>query len=124
MSDFESMMRDFRANAQRYDFERAQEMVGIGIDDAFQAERIRAARVVESDVTAHAIAEIHARGDLLCIAVQVGKPGAYWLDTQHATISAEEADLLAVAVRYLDLRGMLDRHPHSSHLVRIKGAHP
>lgn len=120
MSDFESMMGNFRANAQTYDFERNQESLHLDrVDDAFTEGRQRLDRERRAVNLAHLIAERSARDDVLCHAVQEDHADGIWLNVEHSTITGEERDLIAIAVAYLDARGLIERKPRQSHLVRI-----
>lgn len=120
MSDFESMMRDFRANASSYDFERQQESLHLDrVDDAFADSRKRLDRERRAVNLAHLIAERSARDDVLCHAVQEDHADGIWLNVEHPTITGDERDLIAIAIAYLDARGLVERKPRQAHLVRI-----
>lgn len=120
MSDFEAMMRDFRANASSFDFERQQESLHLDrVEDAFAEGRKRLDRERRAINLAHIIAERSARDDVLCHAVQEDHAGGIWLNVEHPTITGDERDLIAIAIAYLDARGLIERKPRQSHLVRI-----
>lgn len=120
MSDFESMLSNFRANAERYQFESRQELYDFSsVDDAFTEGRKRLDRERRAVNLAHLIAERSARDDVLCHAVQENDPDGIWLNVEHVTITGDERDLIAIAMAYLDARGLIERKPRQSHLVRI-----
>lgn len=120
MSDFETMMRDFRASSARYDFERQTESIEAKLDDAFDDQRRRLDRERRAVNLAHLIAERSARDDLLCHGVMDDTGNQLWLNVEHVTITGDERDLIAIAVAYLDARGLIERHPRFAHLVRIR----
>lgn len=120
MSDFEAMMRDFRASAHRYEFEKSQESPDFSaVDGAFDEGRKRLDRERRAVNLAHLIAERSPRDDVLCHAVQEDHANGIWLNVEHPTITGDERDLIAIAVAYLDARGLIERKSRQSHLVRI-----
>lgn len=120
MSDFETMLAKFSANSQRYQFEQRQEEPDFtSVDHAFADGRRKIERERRSVDLAHLIAERSARDDVLCHAVQEELAGGIWLNVEHPTITGDERDLIAIAVAYLDTRGLIERCARFPHLVRI-----
>ena len=75
----------------------------------------------ELDHLAHRIATISAQAiiESCCAGEPVGRPD--WWNISRVPYEAERGDV-ALAVAYLDLRGLLQRHPYESHLVRCQAA--
>jgi hypothetical protein len=91
-------------------FERAQRD-----REAAQLERRIAYNAARTDIESHCIGE----------GIREGKTGPvfWWWDTARiapAPECAEDIEFLSDAVRYLDLRRLLVRHPDRPNLVRIK----
>jgi hypothetical protein len=120
MSDFDSMLARFSANAHRYKFEQRQEEHDFTrVDDAFADSRRKLDQERRAINLAHLIAEQAARDDVLCHAVQEELAGGIWLNVEHPTITGDERDLIAIAIAYLDARGLIERCARFPHLVRI-----
>jgi hypothetical protein len=89
-----------------------------------RAQRDREVQRLEREIAYHA-----ARSDIECYCVREQLPpgrGAAsldWYDTTRVSPAPQHPDdlqFLTDAVRYLDLRRLLVRHPERSHLVRIR----
>lgn len=73
------------------------------------------------------LADSTARADIESFAIEAEGPGLpaavahdRYYDTEHPKISADHKALIAEALDYLTLRGVLDRHPEKRHLVRFR----
>jgi len=74
----------------------------------------------ELERLAHEIAYGAARSDIECYCEGQAEAGArlsWWYDTTSAE-SSEEQEWVVMAVRYLELRGLLKRNPENAALVR------
>lgn len=119
MQTFDTMMREFSASANRYDFEQRQEAITGNPDSAFEDRRDQLNVERRASGLAHFIATRAAADDLLTHAVQDDLDGV-WLNIEHTSITDDERGILAIAVAYLDARRLLDRHPHWPHLLRLR----
>lgn len=77
----------------------------------------------ESSVTLEALqrelADEAATSDVDCCCLREEREGAMWYDL--ASVTDEDKDWLVRAVRYLDMRQMLERDPTNCSWVRFRG---
>jgi len=77
-------------------------------------------KTVSPEVVALAlkIADSVSRSDIECYCLMTKNRRIWWYDT--AVAEPEDAEFVAEAVRYLDLRGLLVHHEADGKLVRFK----
>ncbi|NUS38284.1 MAG: hypothetical protein HOQ02_04575 [Lysobacter sp.] len=87
-------------------------------DDEYAAQLAAGERAVEARDLAFAFADAGAQHLLRDVCLQVAAGGHEWLDTKQVT-EPRHLEPVALAVRYLQLRGMVELHPAFPHLVRF-----
>ena len=91
-----------------------------GVAPAAVSTLDRGRDLCELERLAHEIAYSAAPSDIECYCegqVETGERLSWWYDTGSAE-SGEEQEWVAMAVRYLELRGLLKRNPENAALVR------
>lgn len=76
-------------------------------------------RRLEERVLAAEIADESSRSDLACFCTFTVTNGEKWYDTTDTGFAEHMRESVDKALRYLDLRGHITRHPHNPQLVRL-----
>lgn len=93
-----------------------------GVCPSCTSPTTKLAPLVESEATelAHEMAFDKARIDIHSFAIPASEGATRWNDLDLANATPDEADDLQTAVRYLELRGKVIRHPLNRDWVRVE----